>query len=491
MDVEVKTALGKVRGVRTEGCCEFLGIPYAEPPVGELRYAAPKRAAPWEGVLDGTRFSPSPPQMPDVSVPPPPEGVPAQEYLTVNVWTPDPGATRLPVLVWIYGGGFIAGTSADPSFDCARLARDGGGVTVSMNYRVGVEGFARLEGAVGNRALLDIVCALEWVHENISAFGGDPGQITLWGQSAGAGTTMAVAVMPAAEGLFHRIIAGSVPNTCFAPDLAERVTGEIAREAGRAPTAADFSRADPDDLVRALDAVAKRASQYAERWGPAFYGPVLGPVVDGEDLPVDPWTALAGGALGRVPLLLGHTRDEFRLFLARQGELGEITEKQTKELIHALAPGTAAAYERNSPGATTEEIYGEVYSDWLFRMPTYTLARLHAGETHLYELDFTVPVHHGALGAPHCSDLPLVFGVFDRGLGTELYADSPSPEAIALGDAMRQRWIDFVRWGDPGWEPFTGEDGPTRLLAIGSRTAPYPRAGSAGIWADHVWGPAT
>ncbi|WP_327091489.1 carboxylesterase family protein [Nonomuraea sp. NBC_01738] len=334
MSIEVRTATGVVRGRLDDGIAVFRGIPYAQPPSGRLRFRAPIRAEAWDGVRDATAFRPAPPQPPGVVAAPPEVSI--DDYLTVNVWTPDPGASALPVMVWVRGGGFVAGASAGPSCDPETLCRDGGVVVVSMDYRTGTEGFAMIEGAPVNRGLLDLVLGLHWVRDNAVRFGGDPDRVTLYGQWAGAGCVMSLVSMPATDGLFRRVIAGSVPNLYFTPELAGLTSAAIARAAGRANTRDDLARCAPDELVAALGAVTARAGEHAERWGPvAAAGCLLGPVVDGDTLPADPWTAVSSVRTGRLPLLLGQARDE---------------------------------------------------SDWLFRMPTLRLAEAHAGPTHLYEL---------------------------------------------------------------------------------------------------------
>ena len=224
----VRLTSGSVRGRTEDGLAVFRGMPFARPPVGELRLAAPMPVEPWEGVREAVAFGPPPPQSSVM-------GAPAArdtdgDWLTVNVWSPDPGAARLPVMVWIHGGGYVYGWSGDPLFDGAALARDGV-VVVTFNYRLCAEGFGHFPGAPANRGLLDQVAALRWVQDNIAAFGGDPGRVTVFGESAGAGSIAALMAMPSATGLFHRAIAQSVPGLYFtealATDIAAAITGHL------------------------------------------------------------------------------------------------------------------------------------------------------------------------------------------------------------------------------------------------------------------------
>ena len=231
-------------------------------------------------------------------------------------------------MVWIQGGGYVIGMSGLPEYDGGRLARDGGVVVVTFNYRVGVEGFAQVEGAPANRGLLDQVAALEWVRDNIGAFGGDPDRVTVFGQSAGGGSVAALLAMPRAAGLFRRAVVQSMPGTFFSPELAADIATACAAELGLRPTIADLSDVDPRRLSRRGRRGRRHDGAADARWGRAAHRAIpFSPVVDGEVLAVTPWQALADGAGREVDLLVGHTRDEQRLFTvieraARRGGRG-------------------------------------------------------------------------------------------------------------------------------------------------------------------------
>ena len=371
-------------------------------------------------------------------------------------------------MVWIQGGAYVIGMSGLPEYDGGRLARDGGVVVVTFNYRVGIEGFAQIEGAPANRGLLDQVAALEWVRDNIRAFGGDPDRVTVFGQSAGGGSVAALLAMDRAAGLFRRAVVQSMPGTFFSPELAADITAACAAELGLRPTVADLSGVAPRQLSAAADTVGATMDQWAHRWGrPAYRSIPFSPVVDGEVLAVTPWQALTDGAGRDIELLVGHTRDEQRLFTAITGLLGEVSEEQAADALQVLAPGPDGArrYRDAFPAAGPEELYELVHSDWLFRMPSLHLAEAQAaagGRVHVYELTWPAPGMGGVFGACHGLDVPLVFGNLDRGQPAMLIGETPSPEAEALSARMRAAWVVVRRPRRP------------RLARVRHRSTPRP-----------------
>ena len=489
----VRTASGLVRGRRNAaGIAVFLGIPFAEPPVGDLRFAAPRPARAWDGTREATAFGPPPPQSAYAVTPAPAlaPGTDPDDWLTVNVFTPDPGAAGLPVMVWIYGGAYRAGSSSLPGYDGTPFAQRNV-VLVTFNHRVGVEGYAQLPGMPANRGLLDQVAALRWVRENIAAFGGDPGRVTVFGESAGAGAIAALLVMPDAAGLFGRAIAQSVPSTFFSPALATDITAAIAAAAGLPATAAAFRTADPARLTAAADAV--RPGDHLGRWGPVAYTPTpFSPVVDGEVLPAAPWRAVAAGAARHVDLITGHTRDEYRLFMQAYGLQGKITAELASDALAGLGPstpaGAEASYRVAYPDADPETLFELVHTDWLFRMPTLHLAQGHAssgGRTFLYEFRYPAPA--GGLGACHAIDVPLVFGSY-AGLGQTLFGPEPPTAAVVLGDLMRAQWVAFAADGAPGWPRYTPGSRMTRIFDDPPDVAGYPEKASLHLWDQHRFG---
>ncbi|GAA0583522.1 carboxylesterase family protein [Paractinoplanes ferrugineus] len=460
---EVRLPAGTLRGARESAVAVFRGIPYAAPPVGADRFAAPRPPDRWAGVREATAFGPSAPQT-DVFGSGSAAGPAGDGWLTVNVWSPSPGpGARLPVLVWIHGGGYTVGRSSSPEYDGGRLAREGPVVLVTFNYRLGVEGFAHIDGAPANRGLLDQVAALEWVRDNIGAFGGDPARVTVFGESAGGGSVAALLAMPRASGLFRAAVAQSVPGTFFSPAFAAGIAAALAAEVG--PRFADV---DPARLAAAADRVTA-----------GFRSIRFSPVVDGEVLPTTPWEAVGDRD---IPLLTGHTRDEYRLFTVLNGG------PATTCAVEQLAPGGARSYPESFPDAGPELLDELVQSDWLFRMPSLHLAEARVaggGRAFLYELTWPAPGLGGALGACHGLDVPLVFGNLTSGQTAVLLGDRPGDDAIELSAQMRAAWIAFATDGDPGWPAYSAEQRLTRIFDIPGSVTAYPEELSRLIWQSH------
>jgi len=487
---EVSTTAGRVRGRVEHGNAVFRGIPFARPPLADLRFQAPVPPEPWDGVREATEFGPQAPQMALPGTPgaaEPPQDT-TGEWLTVNVWTPDVHARTLPVMVWIHGGAYLFG-SGGPGYDGTPFASSGA-VFVSCNYRLGMEGFGHIEGVPANRGLLDAVAALTWVRQNIASFGGDPGNVTVFGESAGAGVISALLAMDAAKGLFRRAIAQSVPGTFFSAALAGTITEAVAAVAGIPASYEALSRTDPMRLVAAQMDVNTHMREYLN-WGPVrITDTPFSPVVDGEVLTRTPWRALVAGAARDVELLTGHNRDEYRLFIAVQGRLGRITDDQANTVLDyfAPAPDGPAGYRKVYQNADAGGLFEVAFSDWLFRMPTLHLAQAHAmsgGTTYLYELTAQAPI--GPFGACHALDVPLVFGAYGEGISAMLTGTEPPADFVALGDLMRREWLSFAASGRPGWLPYGTEHRTTRVYDLQPDVRSYPEEASMHLWERHMF----
>ncbi|MDQ2740674.1 MAG: carboxylesterase family protein [Actinomycetota bacterium] len=474
--IEVETTAGRVRGQWEDGVAVFRGVPFAAAPVGANRFAAPSPAAPWAGARDAFEFGAPPPQ--------PGRSKGGDEWLNLTVWTPEPGQAVLPVILWISGGGYLACDSANPHLAGGALSR-AGVVVVSAHYRSGAEGFLHLDGAPDNRGLLDQLAALTWVHDNIARFGGDAGNVTAFGQSAGAGCIAALLTMPAAAGAFGRAILQSIPGTYFTAGLAADISTEICAELGHRPTATDLAGVAPDDLMAASLAIKARLPQRADRWGAVAFTPTpFSPVVDGEVLTTAPWEALAAGAAADVDLMIGHGRDEYSLLAA---QLPHITDGELDALIDRLTPTPGARrYRQTFPTASADDLRELALSDWLFRMPALHLAEAaDRGGTPvwLYELRWG----YGPQGASHSLDTLLVFGTTD--IYGEVSAAGPAAVAQAqqVSTSLRGDHLAFVATGEPGWPRFSRNERLTRLYGVQPSVACYPEEQSRTIWNDQTF----
>ncbi|MEV4124350.1 carboxylesterase family protein [Nocardia sp. NPDC049707] len=493
MDIEpeIRTAAGVVRGRREGPITVFRGIRYAEPPVGARRFAAPVPAQPWDGVRDAQQFGPPVPQASNTgSVMSSVSGSTddgSEDCLTLNVWSPELGAAKLPVMVWIQGGTYLENNTANPHCDGAALA-EAGVVVASMNYRVGVDGFARITGAPDNRGILDQIAALGWVQDNIAAFGGDPANVTVFGQSAGGACIAALLVMPKAAGLFRRAISQSMPGTYFTPQLATAISTTIAAQLGVQASVADLASLPPRAVTDATTAVIAKMPEFVDIWGPMALTPTpFSPVVGGDVLPCAPWSAVADGAARAVDLLIGHTRDEFRLYTSRPGS--EPTPVQMAAAFEHLAPDAEGdrLYRAAYPDATPGRRFELVHTDWLFRMPSLHLAdaaHTGGGPVWLYELAWSF---NSEQGASHCLDFLLLFGTLSPEEVRAHRAAHPNAanEISHVGQHMRTDWVNFATTGKPGWAPYDPEKRTTRVYHAEPVTQPYPEEPSRRIWSAH------
>jgi carboxylesterase type B len=455
----VATSLGRVRGLDLGGVTTFKGIPYAAAPAGPLRFRPPAPPAAWDGVRDCTAFGTPPPQLPPVpGVPPiwrPELGL---GPLTLNVWTPDLGAAGLPVMVWIYGGLWKHGASSMPQYDGRTLAGRGV-VVVTLDYRVGFEGFGHIRGVPGNRGLRDQIAALEWVRREIAAFGGDPDNVTVFGQSAGAAST--ALLTSAARGLFRRAIAQSVPAGHRGEDEAEAVTAAVAAAAGVPATWAGLAGLPPEAIL---------AVQDAPLTSPADGPTAFGPVVDGDLVTGPPWETVDAG----VDLICGFTHEEY---------LGQVPGVGLEAIAGALGldAGTAAAYRAAHPGGADADLAVVLLADALIRIPTLRVAEAHTragGRTWLYDFSWPSPT----VGAAHGVDVPFTFGNGEGRFAARLLG-SPTPADFApLSEAIQAAWTSFATTGDPGWPRHDLAHRRTRIWDTIPVDVEDPIAASRRIW---------
>lgn len=466
----LRTDLGRVRGHGQDGVHSFKGIPFAAAPEGPLRFRPPAPRAAWDGVRDCAAFGPAPPQLA------PAPGAPAAwrpaaglDCLTLNVWSPDVGAAELPVMVWLYGGLWKYGSSSMPQYDGATLARSGV-VVVTVNYRVGFEGFGHLPGVADNRGLRDQLAALDWVRRNIAGFGGAPDNVTVFGQSAGAASTALLVAAPAAKGLFRRAIAQSIPSGYRDLDEAAAVTAKIAAAAGVPATVEAFAALPPEAILAVQDApLTGRDAGFT----------AFGPVVDGDLVTGPPWAAIRAGAGRNVELMCGFTHEEYR----GQAQTPIPPEVDLDAVAAALGLDRTAgdAYRQAHPGHGDADLFVTILSDALIRIPTMWVAEAHAeagGRTWLYDFAWPSPV----IGAGHGVDVPFTFGIGTSRFAARFLGASPPTEFAVLSERIRRAWTTFAATGDPGWPRYAPPHRRARIWNSTPEDVDDPIAASRRIW---------
>jgi para-nitrobenzyl esterase len=443
----VETAAGRLAGVRLAGgrVTAFLGVPYAR----AGRFRAPRPPAPWTGVRWAAAGGPW-----CVQPPPGPRSFHARAPVTMgedcqwlNVWAPSGDGGRRPVLVWFHGGNFVEGSAGAPLYDGAALAADRDVVVVGVNHRLGLLGYAAHEqlrdeetGGSGNWALLDQLAALAWIRDHIEQLGGDPGNVTLFGQSAGAMTVCALLASPPARGLFHRAVLQSGGPSALPADRAGAALERLVRRAGLADVAA--LRSQPPDRVLQV----QRQLTLAER---RFR---LGPVVDGRVLPQHPLDAARAGSVAPVPVIVGTSRDEVRYVYAGTSILSAISGPVLRRRLAATLPAeraevVAAAYAAALPGASPGDLWVAIETDRLLRAPAFRFAGFvarHRGDVFGYVFDHRSP--DPERGACHGLDLPLLFGTAAEPVGGWVAWDEAGRRTAAV---LRQAWGAFARTGRP------------------------------------------
>ena len=440
---EVTTQKGKVKGTVKTGYREFLGIPYAKPPVGELRWKKPSPAEGWTKTRDATKLGHSCPQIAIVGL-----GVPsdfAEDCLTLNVWTPYPApAKAAPVMVWIHGGGFTVGGSAQTTYNGAKMAARAGTVLVSINYRLGPLGFfahPSLGKDSGNFGVLDQQAALGWVQKNIASFGGDPKNVTIFGESAGSMSVGVHQASPGSAGLFHRAImeSGGLGETLTTKAKAETLGKELVTKL-KCATDADPIKClrgkKVDDVINALPL--KKGFFFGA-------GASWGPVIDGKLLPEQPMKTVQDGKGNKVPVLLGTNQDEGTLFLFLAGMMALNSTQYTASVALIFGAKAAEVLKEYPVSAYTSPAlaFSDLLGDMAFICPTRRSARAFtsAGQS-AFVYHFTVKPTFSLLawlGAYHSAEIPFIFGT----------ATKFSKDEEALSGKMMGFWTTFAKSGDP------------------------------------------
>ncbi|QBJ97498.1 carboxylesterase/lipase family protein [Rhodococcus sp. ABRD24] len=480
-DVEVTVQDGVVRGRKLSDLLSWKGIPYAAPPVGPLRLRAPEPAQPWTYVRDAGEFGPPAPQQRRRG---------DENCLTLNVLRPAaPSKTARPVMVYIHGGAHTAGTSADPLYSGAALVRRGDVVFVSMNYRLGALGYLDFSEFSTpeipfdtNLGLRDQVAALQWVQRNIGAFGGDPSNVTLFGESAGADAVLTLMCTPAAEGLFARAIAQSPPPaTSNGPELAARWAREFLDIAGvsRSDAATFLATAPPELLVRAATTLSARGADEVPGTRP------FAPIQDGDVLPEHPLNAFEAGAELRVPLIIGTNAQEGRIF-PRFLDILPTNRTRIEKMFADTDPAIKARAIGAYPGYPGRRAAADLGGDVVFWEPSLRCAHAHTrhSDTYMYRYDFAPRLLRlTGLGATHATELFPVFGA--RGLTARTLTALGGRRGMrTVSDAMQSHWLSFARGGRPlgTWPRYSLERRDTLIIDEVSRVECDPLRDRREAW---------
>lgn len=471
--VTAPTASGPVRGAVVGGVTRFLGIPYAAAPVGPLRFREPRPPEPWSTVRDALKQGPTAPQpatpeMKEIDLKPLlGEGwIRGDDFLNLNVWTPGLSASGLPVMVWIHGGSWLAGSNLCDVYDGTAFARDGV-VLVSINYRMGVEGFLPLPGVPANLGLLDQIAALRWVKDNIAAFGGDPANVTVFGESAGAMSIGNLLASPLCKGLFRRaIIQSGHASMTRSIDKMQRVAEWLAKRLKIPATVAGFDSIGADETLKAIEAAQKPTSRLDLRdetgfepvYGLSRFAPTHGDAVN----PVPPLEAIRGGAGAGVDVLIGSNLEEMNLYtvpLKAHRWVWNGLARYVLGKFHPQGREILAAYGLGREGRKAGIVLGEAMTDLVFRQGARDLACAHRGRTWMYAFDWGSPAFGGELGAAHAVEVPFVFDTLDSCGGPRGFVGPDAPRDLA--ERMHRVWIGFARDGTAPWPEY---DAATRQV---------------------------
>jgi len=489
VNLVVETRQGRIRGEQKRGVGVWRAIPYAEPPLGELRFLPPRPPRAWDGERDGTRYSAVAMQSRDPRVAMM-SGITdamamSEDCLQLDVYAPTTDGAPRPVLVWIHGGAFVMGAGSLPLYSGVGFASRHDLVVVTVNYRLGLLGLMYLgelggeRYAHGNVTLLDQLAALHWVRDNIAAFGGDPAQVTVMGESAGAISIANLLGMPAARNLFQRAILESGASPLLVPTREDATA--LAREA------LDALGVGLDTLAQVpAERIVAVQEQLARTRGLATFAPY----VDGVTLPQPPIDTVRSGEGAPVPLLVGYNRDEWTLFDLFLGEpLTQLVIGQVRGRLGPFAELAHAAYRAARPEHSAHQAWVDVLGELSFRIPQIRLAEAQAARApvHMYRFDWASSAFEGRLGAAHAMELPFVWNRLDNPL-TRVLLGGDAPGALELAAAMHDTWAAFVRTGDPNgaglpaWPAYDARRRATLIIDRASRVVDDPDSATRTIW---------
>jgi para-nitrobenzyl esterase len=464
----VRTKAGELRGTAENSIAVFRAVPYAAPPVGELRFAPPQPVPAWQGVRDATQDGPIAPQgrsrlahvMGDF------ERAQSEDCLTLNIWTPGTDSAKRPVLVWIHGGAFTSGAGSLAWYSGDQFAANGDVIAVSINYRLGALGFLYLpEVSAGNLGLLDQIAALRFVRDNIAAFGGDPNNVTVVGQSAGAASIAILMTMPSANGLFRRAIlqSASFGRISRTRDDGQRIGRRFAEVLGLKPDQATRLKSAPvSDLIAAQGELARLEKKFANALAPFW------PVVDGEIFRSDVAPALKAGAGANVDTMIGTTREEMAAFYCIDDDIAKADQAAIDGVFASIFNTGQQRYQdefrRMRASNTNAALLGDLMTDAMFRMGSLQMAEWRADQgkpAYVYQFDWQSPA---GFESCHCLEIPFVFDNFSAWTESPMLKGAKPAEMHGIADAMHPAWIAFAKTGKPDhpqlpeWPVYRRED---------------------------------
>lgn len=503
MVVTVKTSCGDLRGELQDGVRIFRGIPFAKPPVDELRWRAPEPPLPWLGVRDATKFgSPASQLESPIQVSSAYNGMwrafedVSEDCLTLNIWSPDLLDAQLPVMVWIHGGAFNTGAGSQPMYEGSHLAKNNDVVVVTINYRLGPFGYFNHEQFDSNVGCLDQVAALNWIQKEISIFGGDPNNVTIFGESAGGKSVEVLLSMPSAKGLFHKAIIQSTYDPPMELSRGEEKTNQLIAQLDLDSNPNELLNSTTDELLKAQENLYFLGLTGGDQRG------VVNPVIDGVVVPDYPRSAISAGISAEIPVMIGTTLDETRLFslftLIDSPEttfdnllqhLDSGVSDTTEEILIQAVIHYRSLGENSENQNNPEDVKQAIRTDMTFRQPSIRLAEAHVNDnanTYMYIFEWKshlVP----QIGACHGLEIPFIFGNFDCPIG-ELAGILREP--AELMSQMQTAWADFARTGTPNsagsneWPPYDLESRFTMIFDETSNVVSDPYGETRLFWAE-------
>ncbi|MHA1992805.1 MAG: carboxylesterase/lipase family protein [Candidatus Hodarchaeales archaeon] len=472
----IETKSGKIQGYSENDVEVYKGIPYAEAPIGDLRFRPPVSKKSWDGVLEAKEigsFAFQGYSMLEEYFGK--DGPESEDCLYLNIWTPAADGEKRPVMFWIHGGAFITGGGGNPIYDGSVLAKRGDVVVVTINYRLGAFGYSYIPGETANVGQLDQIMALEWVRDNIEFFGGDPANVTIFGESAGGYAVLTLSAMPGAKGLFRRVIAQSAPF--INPEVSDKHTKSLMRMLKlKKGDIEAFRKIPPEEIIDAQN-------KYLERINSAME---FRPLIDGESLPIHPLKEFQSGDCSNIDFMIGSNLDEAKMFTSMGGDAFGDPEKQILMFLAMFgidaskSANMVETYKNAREGSLSTEpkdIIDAVITDFMFRIPTIRFLEAqfkHQKNTYNYLFTWNSPGMDGQLGCCHALEIAFVFNTLNLPGMDEFTGQGP--EAELLSQKVMDAWIAFAHTGNPNhdgipeWQSYDTEKRTTMLLGKDCKT---------------------